>query len=291
MSSTLQPAVDKPDAGAGRPPTLADLRQELDRLDDALHDTLMRRAEVVAQVGALGVKGPVPLRPGREAAIIRRLLSRHRGAFPPASLVCLWRELICGMTALQRPLRIAVGGDAAASVAREHFGVLVPVHRATDEAVALRELRDGAAVAAVLPTPQQDEERPWWPALFDRAAPRIYVVARLPFWAPRPEGAAHVEAFVASVAAPDPSGTDRSLLGLAPRPAAGEARWRPELERAELQRAELERAGFDAGTIVTSGAQMLVDVAGFVADGDARLAALPGAVVLGAYAVPVGGAA
>ncbi len=280
MSSTLQPAVDKPDAAVGRPPTLADLRQELDRIDDAMHDLLMRRAEVVTQVGALGVKGPVPLRPGREAVIVRRLLARHRGPFPPASLVCLWRELICGMTALQRPLRIAVGGDAAIAVAREHFGALVPVHRATDDAVAIRELRDGVAVAAVLPVPQQDEERPWWPALFDPAGARVHVVARLPFWAPRPEGAAHVEAFVASVAPPDPSGADRSLLGLAARPGGGEARWR----------AELERAGFEPGSVVTRGREALADVAGFVADGDPRLAALPGAVLVGAYAVPVGGA-
>jgi chorismate mutase/prephenate dehydratase len=76
-----------PAAGADLPA----LRAELDRLDDAVHDLLMRRAEVVQQVGALGVKGAVPLRPGREASIVRRLLARHRGAFPAAGIVRLWR--------------------------------------------------------------------------------------------------------------------------------------------------------------------------------------------------------
>ncbi|MBV9913984.1 MAG: chorismate mutase, partial [Sinobacteraceae bacterium] len=55
---------------------LNELRAELDRIDDALHDLLMARAETVEEVGALRAKGNVPLRPGREAAILRRLLQR-----------------------------------------------------------------------------------------------------------------------------------------------------------------------------------------------------------------------
>ena len=33
-------------------------------------------------------------RPGREAEIVRRLLRRHRGAFPRPVIVRLWRELL-----------------------------------------------------------------------------------------------------------------------------------------------------------------------------------------------------
>jgi chorismate mutase len=32
--------------------------------------------------------------PAREAQIIRRLIERNRGAFPPATLVRMWRELL-----------------------------------------------------------------------------------------------------------------------------------------------------------------------------------------------------
>ena len=289
MSSALQPAVT-PDASA----ELQALRAELDHLDDALHDTLLRRAEVVSRVGALGVKGAVPLRPGREAAIVRRLLGRHRGAFPASSLVRLWRELICGMTAVQRPLRIAVcdaGHEPAyLAVAREHFGALVPVHHYPSPAQAIREISDGLAQAAVLPMPREDETRreAWWTALMHRDDPRIHVVARLPFWAPRPEGAPQVQAFVLTAAAPDPSGNDRSLLGL---------ELSLETSRARLG-AELAAAGFAAGPVILrrdagdTVAQALVDVAGFVADEDPRLQGLRSAlrvpVVLGVYAVPVG---
>ncbi len=273
---------------------LPTLRGELDRMDDALHDLVMARAEVVAEVGALGVKGSVPLRPGREAAIVRRLLARHGGGFPAASLVRLWRELICGMTALQRPLRIAVcdaGGEPAyLAAAREHFGALVPTHSYPSPAQAVHEVSAGLAVAAVLPLPREDEtpRQAWWTALLHRDDPRIHVVARLPFWAARPEGAPQVQAFVVTAAAPDPSGDDRSLLGL---------ELTLETSRARLG-TDLVAAGFRAGPVILrrdAGAPVahaLVDVEGFVADGDARLGALASVlrapVVLGAYAVPVG---
>lgn len=298
---SASPAASSPAASAASPPPavrdLAGLRAELDRLDDALHDTVKRRAAVVAQVAALGVKGAVPLRPGREAAIIRRLLARHDGAFPPASLVRLWRELICGMTALQRPLRIAVtdlGRDTAfLAAAREHFGALVPLHPYPSAAQAVREVSAGQAVAAVLPLPQEGEapREAWWTALLHRDDPRIHVVARLPFWAPRPEGAPQAQAFVVTAAPPDPSGDDRSLLGL---------ELALETSRARLG-ADLAARGFVAGPVIlrrdagAGVAHALVDVEGFVPDEDPRLAALPSAlhppVVLGAYAVPFGAAA
>ena len=276
------------------PPRLEDLRAELDQLDDVLHDTLMRRAEIVAQVGASGVKGTVPLRPGREASIIRRLLARHTGGLPAAGLVRIWRELICANTSLQRPLLISVceaeGGQAYLAAAREHFGALTPVRAHRTPAQAIREVSGGVATAAVLPLPAEGEApgAAWWTALLHRDDPRIHVVARLPIWTARPEGAPRVQALVVSAAAPDPSGQDRSLLGL---------ELPLESSRARLS-ADLAAAGFNAGPVILRRdqgapvAHALVDVDGFVGDADPRLVALHGMlrppVVLGAYAVPVG---
>ena len=63
---------------------LAALRAELDGIDDAMHDLLMRRAACVEEVARSGKRSA--LRPGREASIIRRLLARHQGALPPHAL-------------------------------------------------------------------------------------------------------------------------------------------------------------------------------------------------------------
>jgi len=276
-------------------PDLGSLRAELDRLDDALHDTLMRRAAVVAQVAALRVKGPVPLRPGREAAIIRRLLARHEGALPAFGVVRIWREMLAATTAQQRPMLVAVcpaGSDPAyLALAREHFGALTPLRAHRSPAQGIAEVSAGVATVAVLPLPMEGEalDAAWWTALLHHGARRIHVVARLPFWAPRPEGAPTVQALVVSAAVPDPSGRDRSLLGL---------ELAPDFSRARLD-AAVAAAGFEAGVTIMRRdpgaplAHALVDVDGFVDDGDARLAALQSVlgspVVLGAYAVPLDG--
>ncbi len=287
MSSALQPSP---------PPDLALLRGELDGIDDALHDLVMRRAAVVARIGALASKGPVKLRPGREAAIIRRLLARHAGPFPPVSLLLLWRQLLNGMTALQAPYALAVcdpdpaGGYTA--LAREHFGALTPLRCHGTAAQAIAEVGAGLAAAAVLPMPAATEAASdaWWTALLRQDGPRVHVTARLPFWAKRPAGASALTALVVSAAPPDPSGSDRSLLGL--EMAAAQS-------RSQLGQA-VQLAGFDGAVTVlrqdghASPARALVDVAGFVTDDDPRCQALGASmgqpVVLGAYAIPLEGA-
>ena len=67
------------------PSTLADLRQEIDRIDDAIHDQLMRRGELQAAIGRAKTGSEVYLRPGREAMVLRRLIARHEGRSPRRS--------------------------------------------------------------------------------------------------------------------------------------------------------------------------------------------------------------
>ena len=273
--------------------TLAGLRAEIDRLDDAIHDLLMARAAVVARVISQGGKGRVALRPGREAGILRRLLHRHHGTLPRRAVVRVWREVLAATTSMQGPYAITVcepePGNGYAQCAREHFGVLTPLRLYQSPAQAIAELGAGTATAAVLPLPAEEEAQPWWTSLLHRADPRSHVVARLPFWAPRSEGAPRVQALVVAAVAPDPSGEDRSLIALELPPGQSRARLA----------AALGAAGLVLGRTLllrdprTAAAQALVDVEGFVTEDDPRLAALTDAlrppVVLGAYALPVEG--
>ena len=270
-------------------PDLATLRARIDGLDDALHDLLMQRAAVVGAVAALG---KVPFRPGREAAIVRRLLARHQGGLPSRAVARLWRELFAATTSMQGRFAITAcegPSDQLAGLAREHFGALTPLRVYRTPAQAIAEVSAGTATAAVLPMPVEEEQHhlAWWTALLHRDEPRIHVVARLPFWAsPRPEGAVGAQALVVAASPPDPSGADRSLVGFE-LPA--------ETSRARLS-AALAAAGIGASQVLLrrekSGAAGygLVDVDGHVTDGDPRLQALAGAVVLGSYAAPVEGA-
>jgi chorismate mutase len=282
-------ASNPPAMGA---PALAALRLELDGIDDALHDLLMRRAGIVARIGAVAAKGRVALRPGREASIIRRLLARNHPPLPAQAVARIWRELLAATTGMQGGHAVAVcerdPAGAYTQVAREHFGALTPTRVHHGAAQAMAELSAGTASVAVLPMPTEDESPrdAWWTVLLPKDDPRIHVVARLPFWSPRPEGAPRVQALVVSAIAPDPSGRDRSLLGLELARDASRARIAGALVAAGLppESVILRR---DPGAEF---AHALADVEGLIADDDLRLGAIAGVlhrpVVLGSYAVP-----
>ncbi|MBV8591437.1 MAG: chorismate mutase [Acetobacteraceae bacterium] len=274
---------------------LSQLRAELDGIDDALHDLLMRRAEIVERLASSGVKGQQALRPGREAIIIRRLLARHSGPLPAQVVLRLWRELLAGTTAMQRPLVVAVcetDPDCSnTQCAREHFGVLTPMHVHRTASQAMAEVSTGRAAVAVMPMPTETESlrEAWWTALLHKdEGPRFYIIARLPFWAPRPEGVPRVQAFVLATAPSDPSGKDRTLLGLALRADVSRTRLAGAMTSASLNAyATILRR--DQGPI----ARALVEVDGYLTDEDPRLAVLAQLlnrpILLGSYAVPVQG--
>lgn len=287
MSSTAPIAEPRPS------PTLADLRAGIDRLDDALHDLLMERAAVVGAVAGLAAQGKVAFRPGREAAILHRLLARHTGGLPRRVLARLWRELFAATTSMQGAFVIAVcepAPDAGMlATAREHFGALTPMRTHGSPARAIAEVSAGTATVAVLPMPQEEEppSAAWWTTLLHQDDPRLHVAARLPFWAPRTEGASQARALVVAAAAPDASRQDRTLLGFD---------LPPEMSRARLS-AACAAAGLAPAAMILrrDGAQQtaqgLIEVDGYITEDDPRLTALAEAasrpLVLGAYAVPV----
>ena len=303
MSIATQPATaPAPETAKEAPPSpdhwpaaandLVALRAALDEIDNAMHDLLVQRARVVEDVARAGKRGA--FRPGREASIVRRLLAQHRGSLPPQALCRIWRELLAATTAMQGGFAVAVCEvDPAAGftqAAREHFGALTPLRAHGRPAQAIAEVSAGSAAVAVLPLPSDDDA--WWTTLLHRDEPRIHVVARLPFWAaPRAEGTPSVQALVVAANPPDASGRDRSLLGL---------ELDPDVSRARLT-AALTAAGLAPGAIVlrrdpsAAAAQALVEVDGFLAEHDTRLANLPGVLhppmILGAYAVPIEGGA
>ena len=264
------------------------LRAELDRIDNTVHDLLIKRAEIVEYVARSGK--PAAFRPGREASIIRRLLSRHRGSLPPVSLVRIWRELLAGTTSMQGGFALAVcDADQGASItqlAREHFGALTPLRSYTSAGQALMDVSQGVASVAVLPYPSENDN--WWVALLHHE-PRLHIIGRLPFWKPRPDGAPATQAIVVASTAPDASEEDRSFLGLECDSEVSRARLASELAAAGLK-PETMVLGRQQGSPVTN---VLVEVEGFLTDDDPRLVhmgtVLRRPIVLGSYASPVGG--
>ena len=258
------------------------LRGEIDALDDALHDLLMRRAAVVGRLADSRAKGiGSPLRPGREAAVLRRLLARHDGPLGRERIVRIWREIFMASSAIQGAISVAVhapGGETR--LAQEHFGPIAPMRIHPTPARALAAVSAGEASVAMLPLPAEGEDAAtaWW-AWLD--VPRLQVVARLPFMAAT-DG---VGALVVAPVPPDPSGADRSLVLVEAEPRASRSRIAQGFEAAGFTVTSLLLARAAEETLA------LTEVEGFLGAEDPRLAALPWPrrTILGAYAAPVPG--
>lgn len=245
-------------------PSLDDLRRDIDEIDIAIHDLLMRRTEIGRRIGAVkGDNGPY-IRPGREAQILRSLIARHHGPLPAAVVVQIWREIIGALTALQGSLTVAAcngGGPELHRLARNHYGLQAPITPHAMPMGVLRAVIEGQATVGILPLPDSDDPEPWWRYLARDGAPRI--VARLPFAASETR---ETEALAIAHAEAEDSGRDRSYLILETT---------QELSRATLRDA-LTRTGLPVIDVQTWTSERsrrlhLIEVDGFVAAGDERL--------------------
>lgn len=166
--------------------SLEALRDDIDRIDDDLHDLLMRRAKVVVRI-ADAKKGTAGLamRPGREALVLRRLFERHKGPLPKAVVVGIWREMIAAMVRLQGPLSVAVCAPERSvgywDLARGHYGASTPMTLHRSPFTVLRTVTEHRGGVGILPEPQEDDTDPWWPALASQSEEAPRVIAKLPF--------------------------------------------------------------------------------------------------------------
>lgn len=168
---------------------LAFLRLEIDAIDNALHDLLMSRAQVVNRVAmakGTGTRKAAPLfRAGREAQILRRLIARTRAPLPVDTVVGVWREIITSLTRLQGAFVIAAFAPSGVSRYTElgggHFGCREPLLSMPTISAALNAVAKGRAQLAVLPLPgaEPKAERGWWRRL--GGAGGLTLLARLPF--------------------------------------------------------------------------------------------------------------
>ncbi len=192
------------------------IRQKIDELDNRIHDTLMERAELVLKVGEEKRKNNIQIvQPAREARMIRRLLSRHKGALPEMAVVRIWRELVGAVSLLQTGLKVVVAeGQGAESwdLARDYFGSCLPMSRMPTPVSAISSLKEGKATFAVVPRPDTEEEQPWWAFLDPNAAEPISVIISLPHGEDPTNKNPDCRALVISKSGFDDSGDDNSFL-------------------------------------------------------------------------------
>jgi chorismate mutase/prephenate dehydratase len=116
--------------------TLDDLRKQIDAIDEELVAMLNRRAEVVVQIGKLkNVEGTPVYAPDREKVVFEKIRRANKGPLPDKTLLAIYRELMSGSFALEKPLRIAYLGPQGSFshlAAVGKFGASVEYESVTD---------------------------------------------------------------------------------------------------------------------------------------------------------------
>lgn len=189
---------------APAPPSLQELRREIDHIDEQVHGLLMQRGDIIDRLIKVKKTQEVgsAFRPAREADMMRRLVRRHHGILPLDTVESIWRVIIATFTYVQAPFSVhadlSAGESTMRDSARFHFGFTVPFVAHFSAAAAVdavtRSKGDLALVAAA------GSRTAWWLALEPNDAPKI--IARLPF-VERADHPAALPVFVVSRVAPE----------------------------------------------------------------------------------------
>ena len=269
--------------------SLEEVRREIDEIDAALHDLIMRRTRVVEQVmAAKGTTNTGNFIPGREIKVLRGLMDRHEGAFPRQALIRMWREMISVFAAMQGPFHVvacAKGGEQGCwDMARDYFGLHEKMSTLATPREVVSSVSSDEAAIGVVSVPAEGDDDAWWRVLGGAVAPRI--VARLPFIEGSNARTGGVGAYVLAKLEFDPTGDDRTLLVV-------ETEF--ELSKADLLR-QVTNANLTPQLAVTDrsdGAAYLIEVDGFVETDDEPVRKLMdldevrSVLLIGSYGVPV----
>src|SRR3954451_23976475 len=165
------------------PPTLADLRREIDRIDEAMHRLLMERGDIIDTLIATKktAESGSAFRPAREADMMKRLVERHRGLLPLDTVESIWRVIIATFTYVQAPFSVHADLSAGAALMRDsarfHFGFTVPFVPHMGAAGVVQAVSESKGDLGLVPAVAGAGA--WWNALEFDSAPKI--IARLPF--------------------------------------------------------------------------------------------------------------
>jgi len=252
------------------------IRREVDRIDHAVMGLLAERLKLADQLAQLKAQQRgLPLRPGREVALLRRLAAEAPAPLDRDLVIEFWRVLMSASLRRQRVIEVAVGGGRGElfDIARRHFGARVRIRDLGEPQAALARAADNPdTVVAVTTWPAAPGVGAWWPALSERRFHALQLIAALPVLGQAGEDP---EAAVFAASSAEPAGGDVSLI-LAFDP------------HHRVQRA-LNEVGFQGREVARAEPRVLLRIEGFVAPDDARVAVMKNAGldavrVLGAFA-------
>jgi chorismate mutase/prephenate dehydratase len=135
--------------------TLKPLRERIDQIDHELVKLLNERAQVVIEIGKIKNKtGGQIYAPDREKQVLEKIKTANQGPLPDRTLFAIWRELMSGSFALERPLRIGYLGPQGSfshNAAMLKFGQSVEYEPLTDICSIFGEVSKGHCDLGLVP--------------------------------------------------------------------------------------------------------------------------------------------
>lgn len=208
--------------------SLTAMRDDIDRIDLSMHELLMERGRIIDTLIAIKAKqgGGSAFRPGREAAMMRRLALRHEGILPLDTAESIWRIIIATFTYVQSNFNVhadTTGGDAAMRDAtRFHFGFTVPLVTHDSPGEVIEAVAESSGDLGILRIGAGIQAGAWWKRLEGDSRPKI--IARLPF-VDRPDHPAGLPVFTISPPLAEASARETLIYS------AEVTQWRPAISR------------------------------------------------------------
>jgi chorismate mutase len=276
---------------------LANYRRQIDAIDDKIAELLIQRTGIVEQVGAFKRRtapGRCPLRPGREAEMVRRVMRLFTGSsFHPAAAAAIWRIIIGMSTSAEAPMVLSVYGPEREHdlywLAREYFGSFTPIIKQPHVKRVIGDIMDDKATVGIVPMLRGSDTTYWWTNLMEPGSD-IKIFARVPFVYPETPGRDSISALAIGRITPEPSSDDCSLLVIEAEHNVSQNRM-----QTAFAAARMEASWINIATLSPVTRHHLIEVRGFVTPEHAGMQALRTALghsvvkvsFLGAYAVPV----
>ena len=281
---------------------LVHFRKQIDQIDDEIVNLLLERTSIVGQVGELKRRtapGRCPIRPGREAEMIRRVMATVENSttspkLPPAAAAAIWRTLIGASANVEANLIISAFTPERESdlfwMAREYFGPFIQIIRQPYVKRVIGDVMDGKAAVGIVPMLRSSDTTFWWTNLTQQGNDMPTVFARVPFVYHGGPNRDSPSALAIARVNPENSGDDNSLLVLEADSSVSQNR----LQTA-FTTAKLEATWINIATLTPNARHHLIELKGFITEEHEGIQALLGtlgasifnATFLGSYAVPI----
>ena len=134
---------------------LSVFRKNIDEIDLRLVELLNERAKNVVEIGNIKRSGSSPIYvPEREQRVLQHIRGHNKGPLPDACLTAIWRELMSGSFALERPLRVGYLGPVGSFshiASKQKFGSSVEYDAIDDISGVFDEVQRGHVDLGLVP--------------------------------------------------------------------------------------------------------------------------------------------